>query len=139
MKNNWSFILVPSVYNQPCKAELHLAIVNDNGMNIGVIASVTTLYHQDGRRVIQSESLDELQDYEMAIVIERVKKEISEGKIDKAFLYFVTQQKRSIITKEILDLFLLPSDDEIANSLCPQKDRIDALLNGVRDEYCQKT
>jgi hypothetical protein len=103
-------------------------------MRLGVIATASTLYHIDGRRILHHEALDELPDRELTVVIQRVRKEIAEGTIDKGFLYFVNQQSRKLVTKEILGLFLLPPDDTWI-SLRRQGDQINTLLKNVESEY----
>jgi hypothetical protein len=89
-KNSASFILEPLCYyySPALQAELHLIVVDDNGIKLGVVATFLTL--DDGTRRAHPEAACELRGFELAAVVERIKKEIKEGKINKAFMSDIT-------------------------------------------------
>lgn len=132
MKNQPSFVLVPAVYNNPCQAELHLVVVNDNGVKLGILATASTAYHLDGSRNIHVENMTELQKAEQAVVIERIKREKSLGNIDKAFAGDISNHTKEF--SEVIDLFQFPPTvyfDEV------EQDRIQKLLDTVRCGYLE--
>lgn len=139
MNSKSSFILVPRVYNVPCNAELHLVVINDNGTRLGVLTTVSTAYHKDGSRNLHSEAFAELSADERKIVIERIKKEIADGNIDKAFAFDMSMRAQEEEFVDIVSLFqFIPVDGIWRSDVQGQeRDRINTLLGEVRGEYCQ--
>ena len=124
MKNQSSFILNPRVYGEA--ATLHLIVVNDNGVKLGVITTEI-----DG--ALHVEALAELHNFERKVVIDRIKKEIADGKIDKAFVHDMCNRACEKEFADIVPLFqYVPTDSTVVQSL--ERDRINSLLQGLQVE-----
>ncbi len=122
MKNQSSFILTPRVYGGA--ATLHLIVVNDNGVKLGVITT-------ELKGKLHAEALAELHGFEQKAVIERVKKEIADGNIDKAFVHDMCNRDREEEFVDVVPLFqYVPTDSTEVQ--CRERDRVNALLQDVQ-------
>ena len=124
MKSQSSFILNPRTYGGA--ATLHLIVVNDNGVKLGVITT-------EFKGKLHAEALAELHDFERVAVIDRVKKEIAGGNIDKAFVHDMCNRDREEEFVDVVPLFQYVSTDS-TEVQCQERDRINALLQGVQVE-----
>ena len=137
MKNQPSFILVPQVYNESCLAEIHLVVVPDNGIKLGVVAVTYTSSHfGGGYRNFLSEAMSVLQQSERRLIIERIENEIADGNIDKGFVFDMPFRVRDTPElKDVAHLFQFVTTDDVG-ILCREAERVNALLEVLREQYC---
>lgn len=132
-----SFILIPRVWtSQSQPAELHLIVIDDNGVKLGVLATVHDNAMNPAERCLSCEALSELREFEKVAVMERIKKEIADGNIDKAFAFDMPNAVKGhpTVTKNA-DLFQFNPSDK-GELVCIERDRIQKFLDVVQDEYC---
>ena len=115
---NKTFILNPKVFSG--EATLHLVVVDDKGIKLGVIAAK---FRGNWFPV----AIHDLHEFELRVVVELIRAQIAAGNIDKAFMHDLCCREKERQYSDIISLFqYVPTENNEVQ--CRERDRVGDLI-----------